>query len=111
ERLFAEDCRSGVIVQFMENLRRLGNGSRSLQAERVPETLPRDDDAPTTVAEACARFDRDNGHPHKPSWCSCLDRVLTPRYAASDLSRLLENYSAFIERVSYPPDDARGVPP
>lgn len=111
DAFFEEDCRSGTIVQFMENLRRLGNGERTLQAERAPETLPRADDAPTTIGEACARYDRDNGHRSSRAWCTCLDRVLAPRYPASELSRLLENYSAFIERVSYAPDDRRTTPP
>lgn len=108
---FKEDCRSGTVTQFMENLRRLGNGERSLQVERVPETLPRADDAPTTIGEACRKYDQDNGHRTSRAWCPCLDRVLTSRYTASDLSRVLENYSAFIERVSYAPDDPRTVPP
>lgn len=103
EQLFREECTSGVIRQFMENLRRLGNGEPTLQAQRVPETLPRPDDAPTTVGEACMRYDRENGHPRNARWCGCLDRELTPRYRADDLARVLENYSRFIERVSYPP--------
>jgi len=111
DTFFEEDCRSGTVVQFMENLRRLGNGEPSLQVERVPETLPRPDDAPTTIGEACTRYDRDNGHPSSRTRCACLDRVLTPRYSAGDLNRLLENYSAFIERVSYAPDDSRTAPP
>ncbi|MCW5620258.1 MAG: hypothetical protein KIS79_04030 [Burkholderiales bacterium] len=101
-KLFAtpSPCRSGVIVQFMENLKRLGNGESTLQAERVPDTLAGPGDAPTTIGEACDKYDRNNGHRRNSVWCLCLDRVLTPRYSATDLPKVLESYTAFMERVS-----------
>jgi hypothetical protein len=111
--LFAEpvQCASGVIKQFMENLRRLADGEPTLQAQRVPDTLPSPDDAPETIVDACNKFDRDNGHPRNTKFCSCLDRQLTPLYTAFELSKQLENYSALIERASYPPNgDFRAVP-
>lgn len=100
---FAEGCRSPTIRQFMDNLRRLGERERTLQEELVPNTLPSPDDPPTTIGEACLKYDRDNGAPPSTRWCECLDRVVTPRYPASELPRLLENYSALIERLSFPP--------
>jgi hypothetical protein len=109
-RFFEQDCTSPTLVQFMQNLRRLGDGEPTLQAERVPDLLPQPGDAPTTVAEACAQFDRDQRGPQNTRYCNCLDRVLTPRYSAAELEQKLENYSRFIEQASYPPGgDRRAV--
>lgn len=101
-RMFEQSCTAPAITQFMENLRRLGDGVATLQAERVPDLLPQPGDAPTTVAEGCTQYDRDRGAPRNSRWCDCLDRVLTPRYSAEDLVQRLENYSRFIEQASYP---------
>lgn len=106
-RFFEQDCTSPTLVQFMQNLRRLGDGEATLQAERVPDLLPQPGDAPTTVAEACAHFDRDQRGPQNTRYCNCLDRVLTPRYSAAELEQKLENYSRFIEQASYPPGGDR----
>lgn len=102
QKLFAGSapCRSGAITQFMENLQRLGDGEPTLQAELVPETLAGAGDAPATIGEACETYDRDNGGRRNSVWCRCLDRVLTPRYSATDLPKVLESYTAFMERVS-----------
>ena len=100
---FGEGCRSPTVRQLMENLRRLGERERTLQEELVPATLPSPDDPPTTIGEACQKYDRDNGARPSGGWCDCLDRVVTPRYPAAELPRLLENYSALIERLSFPP--------
>lgn len=104
QKLFAGSapCETGGIVQFMENLRRLGDAAPTLQAERVPETLSDPGDAPATIGEACDRYDRDNSRRRNSVWCRCLDRVLARRYPAADLARVLENYTAFMERVSVP---------
>jgi len=113
QKLFAgpSPCSSGLAVQFMENLRRLGNGEPSLQAEHAPDTLAGPGDAPVTIGEACDKYDRDNGRRRNSVWCRCLDRVLTPRYTAADLPGLMENYTAFMERVSIPSSgDPRELP-
>lgn len=102
QKLFAgsSPCSSGLVVQFMENLRRLGKGQPTLQAERVPETLAGPGDAPSTIGEACDKYDRNNGGRRNSVWCRCLDRVLTPRYTAADLTKVLENHTALMERVN-----------
>lgn len=110
-KLFELPCKSSAIVQFMENLRRLADGEPTLQEQRIPDTLPRPDDAPATIVDACNKYDRDNAHPRNTKFCACLDRQLTPLYTPAELSRQLENYSALIERASYPPNgDFRAVP-
>ena len=109
-RFFEQDCTSPSLVQFMQNLRRLADGEATLQAERVPDLVPQPGDAPTTVAEACAQFNRDQRGPQNTRYCNCLDRVLTPRYSEAELEQKLENYSRFIEQASYPPGgDTRAV--
>lgn len=106
-----QSCESGAYPQFMENLRRLANGEPTLQAQRVPDTLPRPDDAPATIGDACNKYDRDNGHPRNTRFCACLDQQLTPLFSPVELSTQLENYSALIERASYPPNgDFRATP-
>jgi hypothetical protein len=102
-RFFEQPCTSPVVTQFMENLRRLGDGVSTLHAERVPDLLPQPTDAPMTVAEACRQFDRDQRAPSDSGYCDCIDRVLTPRYSSDQLDQLLLNYSRFIEQASYPP--------
>lgn len=106
-KFFEQNCTAPTLVQFMENLRRLGDGEATLQAMRVPDLLPQPGDAPTTVAEACAQFNRDQHGPQNTRYCNCLDRVLTPRYSATALEQKLENYSRFIEQASYPPGGDR----
>lgn len=115
QKLFAGStpCRTGNVTQFMENLRRLGDDVPTLQAEHVPDTLNEPGDAPTTIGEACDRYDRANGRRRNSVWCRCVDRVLAPRYPAADLTKVLETYTAFMERVNVPSGDlASGtVPP
>jgi hypothetical protein len=106
QKLFADPapCQRPSIVQFMENLRRLGDGERTLQAERVPETLAGPGDAPTTIGEACDNYDRANGGRRRGTvWCRCIDRVLTPRYPPAELTKVLENPTALMERISVAP--------
>ena len=115
QKLFAgaAPCRTGGVVQFMENLRRLGDDRPTLQAERVPDTLNDPGDAPTTIGEACDKYDRANGRRRNSVWCRCIDRVLAPRYPPASLAEVLENYTALMERVNVPSGDfASGtVPP
>ncbi len=100
QKFFSQPCQSGAVVQFMENLRRLGDGLRTLQAERAPETLAGRGDAPATIGEACETYDHNNGGHRNTTWCRCLDRVLTPRYSPAELTRTLENHTALMERAN-----------
>jgi hypothetical protein len=61
-------------------------------------------DAPTTIGEACDNYDRANGGRRRGTvWCRCIDRVLTPRYPPAELTKVLENPTALMERISVAP--------
>ena len=64
--------------------------------------LPQPDDPPTTIGEACLRYDRDQGRQANRKWCGCVDRMIGPKIARASLEKQLETYSAFWERLTVP---------
>ncbi|MDX2057204.1 MAG: hypothetical protein SFV24_05330 [Gemmatimonadales bacterium] len=100
--LFRAGCQAPVLRQFLDNLRRLADEQPTLQAELVPAVLPQPDDPPTTIGEACFRYDRDQGRQASRKWCGCVDRLIGPKFAPATLQKELETYSAFWERLTVP---------
>ncbi|MCC7133866.1 MAG: hypothetical protein IT352_14510 [Gemmatimonadales bacterium] len=99
---FRAGCQAPVLLQFLDNLRRLADEQPTLQAERVPAVLPQPDDPPTTIGEACLRYDRDQGRQASRKVCGCVDRLIGPKIAPATLEKELETYSAFWERLTVP---------
>lgn len=104
EELFSDGCEAPVLVQFMENMRRLGLSIPTLQAERIPQVLP-DPSRPTnTLADACDQYIDENGFIAGNDWCPCLEDVFRVRLTVGERWEHVVDYRPFFRKVDTAPD-------
>lgn len=97
--MFEDGCESPTVKQFMENMRRLALSLPALQQERAPQSLPRENDWPLALGDACRRHQTERMSAVGRDWCPCLERALSQSMTLGERWEAVDDYHRFFDEV------------